>query len=104
MAILITNEELAALLGIEHVPAHKDELSQPNIKASVDVFHAPFRPSPIETSLTMSLHNLVSKEELEALLAEFPIEDMGPMPNKIRKRRTRRRSRSKINRRSQHSI
>jgi hypothetical protein len=103
MVRLITNEELAALLDMDYVPVHRDEPYQPNIQALIDKFPSLSKPFLIDPSLTKSIRNLVSKEEWDALLVDYPI-DIDPVLNKICKKRTCKHSRSKINRQSPHTL
>jgi hypothetical protein len=68
--MLITTEELAALLGIEPVLAAKDISDRHD-----DLSHfINIRMVATESAPTRSLRDVISNEEIAALLSEFPAE------------------------------
>jgi hypothetical protein len=89
--MLITTEEWAALMGIEPVLADKgisdlhDNLSHfKNI-----------RMVATESAPTRSLRDIISSEEIAALLSEFPAEGKESTPTNLRRRKAPKHYRAK---------
>lgn len=95
---LITDEELAALLGDKFALA-APVVQKFNTREHSEAIQPQIRIALVESTPIPSLRNLISAEEIAALLACFPIDDRISYPKIARKRDTRRKSQSKSFRR-----
>lgn len=90
---IITNEELAALLGDKFVVT--DQVVQKiNNTCHSKATQLQIRMPLIESTPTPSLRDLISAEEIAALLACFPIEDRKSNSKIVRKACTRKKIQS----------
>jgi hypothetical protein len=89
--MLITTEEWAALLGIEPVLAVKDTSDGHENLPDFSNIHM----VATESAPTRSLRDVISNEEISALLSDFPAECKELTPAKLRKRKAPINSRTK---------
>jgi hypothetical protein len=99
MGVLITNEELVALLGIEPVLANTRTPSRRTIRRRSEIIRSQYRRVSAESAPTLSLRDIISSEEIAALLTLFAIEPMELVAVKVRKTKTHKRSQARIPRR-----
>jgi hypothetical protein len=79
MEVLITNEEWDALLGIKPVPDVAGAPSSRTNRRGSGIIRSRYRMMPIETTPTLSLRDIISNEEIAALLTVFATEPMEAM-------------------------
>jgi hypothetical protein len=68
--MLITTEEYAALMGVEPVLADKDTSDPPDALSHYKYM----RMLTAESAPTRSLRDVISNEEIAALLSDFPVD------------------------------
>ncbi len=87
MAILITNEEWAALLGTKSVRVNKGAHNGRKDRRRSEGILPQRRIVLTESPPTPSLRDLISNEEITALLARFPAANMKPASKRVYKRK-----------------
>jgi hypothetical protein len=95
MGILVTIEEWAALMGVESVPVNGGMPDRQNNQP----YYKSIRMAPLESAPTPSLRDLISNEEIAALLAQFPVENEESTPVKWKNARVPKHSQAKISQR-----
>jgi hypothetical protein len=87
MGILITTEEWAALMGTEPVPSNKGL----SARQKKPLHFENIRMAATESAPTRSLRDLISNEEIAALLSWFSEEFVESTPAKLKKARAHKR-------------